>query len=114
RTAGWNEVSARYSELPEEYYIPENEDVCYQSKTNKQGSAETVEPWEAANFKGDVAHVCSEAFEAYHHHLENDVSRELARIGLPVNTYTEKVWWINLHNLLHFCGLRSDSHAQKQ
>src|SRR5690606_35813416 len=53
-------------------------------------------------------------FETYHKDLENGVARELSRINLPLSTYTEKVWWCNLHNLLHFLGLRMDGHAQKE
>lgn len=114
RTAGWNEVSARYSELPEEYYVPQKQDVQPQSTTNKQGREGSMEFGVVEDFLADCQGLPIKAFEAYHSHLENNVSRELARITLPLSTYTEKVWWINLHNLLHFLGLRMDSHAQKE
>ena len=114
RTAGWNEVSARYSELPEEYYVPEDDSVQMQSKTNKQGREEQVGQAEVDVFKTQIGHVCGEAFTAYRMALGYGVARELSRCVLPVNVYTEKVWWINLHNLLHFLSLRMDSHAQKE
>ena len=112
RTAGWNEVSARYSELPEEYYIPRTEDVCAQSKINKQGRDEPIDPANADAFRAHTTDACRQAFDVYHTSLECDIARELARISLPLGTYTEKVWWINLKNLLDFLGLRMDSHAQ--
>lgn len=114
RTAGWSEVSARYSELPEETYIPKPEDVCQQSTSNKQGGGETVDWDTASDFRFGCAKVSRASFEHYHRDLESGVSREQARINLPLSTYTEKVWWMNLHNLLHFLKLRMDSHAQKE
>lgn len=114
RTAGWNEVSARYSELPEEYYVPQKQDVQPQSTTNKQGREGSMEFGVVEDFVADCQGLPIKAFESYHQHLENNVSRELARITLPLSTYTEKVWWISLHNLLHFLGLRMDAHAQKE
>jgi thymidylate synthase (FAD) len=114
RTAGWNEVSARYSELPEEFYVPAKDDVQPQSTTNKQGREGSMEFGVVEDFVADCKTLPVGAFEAYHRNLQNNVSRELARITLPLSTYTEKVWWINLHNLLHFLGLRMDAHAQKE
>ena len=112
RTAGWSEVSARYSELPEEFHIPEEHCVCEQSATNKQCSGEPVDATLAREFQTCSTTQSQTAFESYRKHLEQGISRETARINLPLSTYTEKVWWINLHNLLHFLGLRMDSHAQ--
>jgi thymidylate synthase (FAD) len=114
RTAGWNEVSARYSELPEEYYVPDPENVLAQSKTNKQGREEILPPSSVDEYIDNCRTIPKGAFAAYHADLENGVARELARVNLPLSTYTEKVWWINLHNLLHFLGLRMDAHAQKE
>lgn len=114
RTAGWSEVSARYSELPEETYIPKPEDICYQSKTNKQGGSEQVTEDEATDFIYGCKGVSDLAFGNYKDDLQSDIARETARINLPLSTYTEKVWWMNLHNLLHFLKLRMDSHAQKE
>jgi thymidylate synthase (FAD) len=112
RMASTNEVSARYSELPEEYYIPEAESVCSQSKTNKQGRDSRIDATAAAVYRQSTNDVSHRAFEVYQSSLRNDVSREIARIPLPLGTYTEKFWKIDLHNLIHFLGLRMDAHAQ--
>jgi thymidylate synthase (FAD) len=112
RMASMNEVSARYSQLPEEYYIPEKRDIAAQSKINKQGRDEPIEEGVATAFQHDVSHACHQSFAVYHKALENGVARELARIELPLGTYTEKVWKCDLHNLFHFLGLRMDKHAQ--
>lgn len=112
RTASTNEVSARYSELPEEYYLPQPEDVAAQSKTNKQGREEQLSDSVARIFISGVKDSCADSFNVYHDSLVRGVARELARINLPVGTYTEKVWKVDLHNLFHFLGLRMDKHAQ--
>lgn len=112
RTAGWSEVSARYSELPDEYYIPDATHICSQSATNKQCSGEPVDAELAANFQADCDRQSQSAFRQYAEYLQDGIARETARINLPVSAYTEKVWWINLKNLLHFLGLRMESHAQ--
>lgn len=112
RMASTNEVSARYSELPEEYYIPQTEDVCAQSKTNKQGRDQPIDATAATMYRQSTNDVSHRAFEVYQSNLRNDVSREIARIPLPLGTYTEKYWKIDLHNLMHFLGLRMDAHAQ--
>lgn len=114
RTAGWSEVSARYSILPEETHTPEPEDVCFQSDDNKQGRSGQV-PEDLYNvFLQHCETTSQAAFMAYHDDLTNGVARETARINLPLSTYTEKTWWINLHNMFHLLGLRMDSHAQKE
>ncbi len=112
RMASTNEVSARYSVLPEEYYIPEASAVCVQSKTNKQGREEEIDATSAAIYRQSTNDASHRAFEVYNSNLRNDVSREIARIPLPLGTYTEKYWKIDLHNLMHFLGLRMDAHAQ--
>jgi thymidylate synthase (FAD) len=112
RTAGWNEISARYCELPEEFYIPEAEDIGEQSKSNRQGRSKQSDEQVAKYFQDSTRAACEDAFDVYHTALDADIARELARIGLPLGTYTEKVWWINLKNLLDFLHLRMDSHAQ--
>lgn len=112
RTANWNEVSARYSILPEEYYVPKLDAVCEQSSANKQGRGETMAEEAAAEFIAQSRGSCVQAFDVYREALNKGTARELARIALPVATYTEKVWGQNLHNLLHFLGLRLDAHAQ--
>lgn len=112
RMASLNEVSARYSELPEEVYIPTDAQVCAQSKTNKQGRAAPVDSGIAEAFRMRLAEETSRAFCLYRDVLSEDVARETARIGLPLGTFTEKIWKIDGHNLLHFLSLRLDAHAQ--
>lgn len=112
RTAAWNEVSARYSVLPEKFYLPRPENVCYQDKKNRQGRAEQLEPELAARIISEQRDQCEMAFSVYNEHCRQGVARELARDILPFCTYTEKVWSISLHNLFHFLGLRMDGHAQ--
>lgn len=116
RTAAVNEVSARYSILPGEFYMPEPERLGRQSKTNKQGTA--VEGYDQIDEEMvfdliDGAH--GEANRAYISlNEDHDLARELSRIVLPVSTYTEWYWKIDLHNLFHFLRLRSDPHAQHE
>lgn len=112
RTASHNEVSARYSAMPEEYYIPPPEQVCHQDKKNRQGRAEPLPLQQAEHFRTDLDLQCSSAFSDYRVALRWGMARETARLGLPLNTYTEKVWWMDLHNLFHFLKLRMDKHAQ--
>ena len=111
RTCSMNEMSGRYSEMPEEFYIPEPDAVRQQSKTNKQGREELTDEQMTMLFRDDCG-ANRGTFATYRMHLETGVARELARINLPLGTYTEKVWQMNLHNLLHFLKLRTDSHAQ--
>lgn len=112
RTVSLNEMSGRYSKLPNEFYIPES--VRQQSKNNKQGSYGSVDPVTAAEFLDYLESAYSDSYSAYEKAIEGKVGNEIARIGLPVALYTEWVWKINLHNLLHFLMLRSDSHAQSE
>jgi thymidylate synthase (FAD) len=114
RTAGWNEVSGRYSELPDECYLPKHQDVCYQSSTNRQGGTEPLDNDQTTFFLDRQREVQQLAHRYYQHDLDNGVARETARNSLPLSTYTEKVWWINLHNMLHFLCLRMDHHAQNE
>jgi thymidylate synthase (FAD) len=112
RTCSMNEMSGRYSEMPEEFYVPEVDVVRAQSKTNKQGREEPLHIAFVGKFIDRVVNTGEGAFKNYKASLDLDVARELARIQLPLGTYTEKVWQMNLHNLLHFLKLRTDSHAQ--
>lgn len=114
RTAGWNEVSGRYSELPEEFYVPEAEDIQAQSATNKQGRGDSLNDMIVAGFQAKCRASGEQAFEDYRTSLSNGVAREVARINLPLSTYTEKVWWVNLHNMLHFLALRMAPDAQQE
>lgn len=115
RTARLNEISGRYSILKDEFYLPSSEDVHPQSEDNKQGrSDEEYSEEQLADILLRLELGQQDAYKAYEKLLEKDVARELARINLPVSTYTEWYWNIDLHNLFHFLGLRMDAHAQKE
>ena len=110
RTASVNELSARYSVVPDEYYVP---DVYRkQSDVNKQGSGGALELGEQLESQPDD--LCRSAFMVYNNMIEAGCCRELARCHLPQATYTEFYWKINLHNLLHYLALRMDEGAQKE
>jgi thymidylate synthase (FAD) len=124
RTANVNEYSARYSVLEDEFYRPAPEHLAAQSSTNRQGRAEAL--------TGEEAEIALRAIDmnnerSYEHYLallnqdeggnapdagRQGLARELARMVLPLNTYTQWYWKIDLHNLLHFVALRADAHAQ--
>ena len=107
RTASVNEISGRYSVLPSEFYVPE--EYHAQSATNHQGSGDALGVGGAEQKAS-----CDQAFDVYETLIEQGVSREEARIHLPLGTMTEFIWKQNLHNLLHFLRLRMDSHAQPE
>jgi thymidylate synthase (FAD) len=112
RTASVNEYSGRYSLMPLLFYRPDAPQFALQSDANRQGrsDAAAVDVWEEAVRRWD--HLRREASETYEWLLEEDLARELARIDLPLSTYTQWYWKIDLHNLLHFLSLRADPHAQ--
>ncbi|CAN5655743.1 FAD-dependent thymidylate synthase [soil metagenome] len=113
RTANVNEYSARYSVVRDRFYHPTIDNIRKQSTTNRQGGDETIDEMTANEFVKYLDE--SEALYAkYEKLLEKGVSRELARIALPVSVYTEWYWKIDLHNLLHFLSLRMDAHAQQE
>lgn len=113
RTANVNEYSARYSVVPDRFYHPPLENVRKQSKTNRQGGEEPMDEATAQEFLAYLEK--AEALYAdYQKLIDKGVSRELARIGLPVSVYTEWYWKIDLHNLFHFLSLRMDPHAQQE
>ncbi len=120
RTANVNEYSARYSILEEDYYLPVKENISYQSKSNKQGRGSHIESQNADQIIEKIDNISKEAFDTYNTLIgKNDtksddefLSREIARVVLPVNTYTQFYWKIDLHNLLHFLRLRIHPHAQ--
>jgi thymidylate synthase (FAD) len=111
RTASLNEYSARYSIVKDRFYRPVASSLRQQSKTNKQGGTEPLDDLTAAEF-AQYLDATETHFKEYQQLLDKGVARELARIGLPQNLYTEWYWKIDLHNLLHFLKLRMDSHAQ--
>ena len=124
RTANVNEYSARYSILDNEFYIPKIEDLKPQSKINNQGRSGEIEKNLARHYLSLLRDNSKINFSTYHHllNLNEDgdildenregIARELARMILPVNSYTQWYWKIDLHNLMHFLALRFDPHAQ--
>jgi len=118
RTANVNEYSARYSVLDKEFYIPAPEHLAAQASDNRQGRGAVLEGEEAAEvldiLRGDALHT----YANYQRMLgeEDDsrqgLARELARMNLTLNTYTQWYWKVDLHNLMHFLSLRADPHAQ--
>ncbi len=113
RTANVNEYSARYSVVPDRFYVPTVENVRAQSTSNRQGGDELVDVGTAQAFL-DYLNKCQDQYAHYEQLLEKGVSREQARAGLPVNVYTEWYWKCDLHNTLHFLSLRMDAHAQQE
>lgn len=117
RQVSINEVSARYSQLPNEFYIPHPAKVGVQSKSNKQardvGSHLSVqEDSNATEFSFDLQMHCDRSYALYEKSLGSGVPRELARLALPVNIFTKWLWKQDLHNMMHFLRLRLHSHAQ--
>jgi len=112
RTANVNEVSGRYSILKDEFYFPDVENIRQQSKSNRQGGEEKIEEEWASKYLSYLKTICTESYDIYEDYLGLGVSREQARMILPINLYTEWYWKIDLHNLFHFLGLRCDAHAQ--
>lgn len=110
--AGFNEVSARYTQLPKEWYIPTRERVQAQSTDNRQGSGGALHVDVVDAFRKGLNNNCRESYGRYEAALAAGVTRELARLELHVNHYTEKVWWVNLRMLLHLLALRKHEHAQ--
>ncbi|MDS4072089.1 MAG: FAD-dependent thymidylate synthase [Defluviicoccus sp.] len=117
RTASVNEYSARYSVLDREYYLPAPEHLAAQARDNRQGRGEVLSSEAAADV---LALLRADAERCYAHYEEMldpeglGLARELARINLTLNTYTQWYWKIDLHNLLHFLSLRADPHAQHE
>ncbi|MHA6346898.1 FAD-dependent thymidylate synthase [Roseivivax sp. CAU 1761] len=116
RTANVNEYSARYSVLDREFYIPAPESLAAQSAVNNQGRGAPLSGEEAERV---LRWLREDAMRAYDHYEEmistegqQGLARELARMNLPANVYTQWYWKTDLHNLLHFLRLRADSHAQ--
>lgn len=112
RTASINELSARYSQLPGQFYLPAV--LRKQSKENRQGSAGFLDEERGEELISDFEDIYRNAYELYERALQDDVAREQARIVLPVSTYTNFVWKIDLHNFLHFAGLRRAADALEE
>jgi thymidylate synthase (FAD) len=111
RTWSFNEVSARYTELPEEFYVPNPKDIGVQSIGNKQGRV-TGEGPDRGRQAYRYQSTCQAAFREYHELLADGWPRELARMVLPLSTYSTMFATVDLRNLLHFLELRTDPHSQ--
>ena len=124
RTANVNEYSARYSILDREFYLPQPENLAVQSTTNRQGRGDVLDAEVSARVLEVLRRDAMQCYETYST-LINDsgdgspvddgapqVARELARMNLNLNYYTQWYWKVDLHNLFHFLSLRADSHAQ--
>jgi thymidylate synthase (FAD) len=124
RTANVNEYSARYSVMSKEFYIPKREHLQAQSKINNQGRGETISDAEAERVMQLLREDAEKCYGHYEEMMNADaqgnvldeskdgLARELARMNLTLNYYTEWYWKIDLHNLMHFLRLRADAHAQ--
>ncbi len=124
RTANVNEYSARYSILDREFYLPAPEHLAAQSAVNRQGRGEVLHGDTAARVLDLLRDDATRSYDHYIEMLNEDeqgaprepgqpgLARELARMNLTLNTYTQWYWKIDLYNLLHFLSLRADAHAQ--
>jgi len=116
RTANVNEYSARYSILDREFYIPAPEQLAAQSTVNNQGRGAVLAGEEAARVLEVLKSDANRSYDHYEAMLSQDgqqgLARELARMNLPANIYTQWYWKVDLHNLFHFLRLRADPHAQ--
>lgn len=124
RTANVNEYSGRYSILDREFYVPAPEQLAAQSASNRQGRGDVLEGEEAARVLDILKSDAQQCYDHYQEMLNEDevgntlengkqgLARELARMNLPVNFYTQWYWKIDLHNFMHFLALRADDHAQ--
>jgi thymidylate synthase (FAD) len=114
RTASLNEYSCRYSEVKDEMFLPDEDRLAEQSKTNKQGSGDTLDLNRAQQWYKCTESVQQVASQAIQFGEKHNVAREINRINMTVAHYTEFYWKIDLHNLLHFLRLRLHPHAQKE
>jgi thymidylate synthase (FAD) len=126
RTANVNEYSARYSVLDREFYIPAEAQLAAQSQANRQGRGDVLSGAEAERVLDILREDSARAYAGYQEMLNVDdegnvldpardgLARELARMNLPLNIYTQWYWKTDLHNLMHFLSLRADPHAQHE
>jgi thymidylate synthase (FAD) len=124
RTANVNEYSARYSILDREFYVPVPGQLAAQSATNRQGRGDLLQGAAAEKALGAIENLSAEAYRVYEELLNETrdgrvivpdapgLARELARMTLPTNYYTQWYWKVDLNNLFHFLSLRADAHAQ--
>lgn len=114
RMASVNEYSGRYSEMLDEFYIPDRAALKKQSKGNRQGRGDDLSVDDQNFVLSMLKAEFGSQYRTYKKFLEIDLAKELARIGLSVSNYTQWYWKIDLHNLMHFLRLRLDSHAQHE
>lgn len=126
RTANINEYSARYSILDREFYLPSPDVLAVQSSSNRQGRGEVLGEEQAAAVLGLLRRDAMQVYDTYEALLNDagdgepvdpgapQLARELARMNLGLNYYTQWYWKVDLHNLLHFLSLRMDPHAQHE
>ena len=114
RTARMNEISGRYSVMKEEFYVPLKEDIKGQNLKDKQASGAKLPAEVASYVVSKLSKEQKSLYNSYKSFIERGVSREMARINLPLSLYTEVYWQMDLHNLFHFLTLRLSSHAQKE
>lgn len=115
RTARVNEMSGRYGELPERFFVVTADKIRLQNQANKQGSSGGMMKLDRAKYWAEVLDEAQR--QSYQHYLQmvdDGMARELARTILPVSIYTEWYWQMDLHNLFHFLKLRMDTHAQPE
>lgn len=124
RTANVNEYSARYSILDREFYIPEGAEIATQATNNRQGRGAVLNPVQQEEVMALLKRDAQQCYETYTYLLNQDetghildetrdcLARELARMNLTLNYYTQFYWKIDLHNFMHFLSLRADGHAQ--
>jgi thymidylate synthase (FAD) len=124
RTANVNEYSARYSILDREFYLPTPSNLAQQSDSNRQGRDQVLSPEQSAHVLELLRRDAMQTYDTYETLLNDkgdgepvvdgspQLARELARMNLTVNYYTQWYWKVDVHNLLHFLSLRMDSHAQ--
>lgn len=112
RTASINEVSARYTTLPSEMYVPRPEHIFSKKHDDKQGRGGYLSEGQKLKAAFEIEDGNAVAYDMYEHLLAGDIAPELARGNLPLNTYTKFYWDNDLHNTMHFLNLRCDSHAQ--
>ena len=111
RTWSFNEISARYAELPEEFYVPAVEQITTQHASNKQMRTDEQHPF-AAEWAEQMRRANVRSFQQYREMIADGVPRELARSVLPVGTYSHMFATVDLHNLAHFLRLRLHEHSQ--
>ena len=111
RIGSFNEISQRYTEVKEEeFYVPDN--VRVNISEDRQKSVEVEDTALLESIRESIQKACEESYRVYKELLNKGVARELARVVLPLSTYTQFYWTVNARSLMNFLSLRADSHAQ--